>query len=243
MPPGGRKARRSRSRSGVPRRAGRRPRRLARPLREGGRLPGSPVGREHGPRLQPASGTSVGRSTYESRHATVQLPSGTVEAWALAFRDLPKTPGHRTIILRAGGRSCRESEPRPSDVLSQGIEDADQIRAVAPRQRTAVPVLEDVAHSATPSPAPSRLTIPALLCTSTAHRLPCRFPNNLAERPQIATRASRPSSFPTPRPLHLWPLTNLAEVYRGTLIAKVTALAQWQEVSREKRTRTALGFR
>ena len=139
MPPGGRKARRSRRRSGVSRRGGRRPRRLARPLREGRRLPGSPVGREHGPRLQPASGTSVGRSTYESRHATVQLPSGTVEAWALAFRDLPKTPGHRTIILRAGGPSCRESEPRPSDVLSQGIEDADQIRAVAPRQRAAVP--------------------------------------------------------------------------------------------------------
>ena len=132
MPPGGRKARRSRRRSGVSRRGGRRPRRLARPLREGGRLPGSPVGREHGPRLQPASGTSVGRSTYESRHATVQLPSGTVEAWALAFRDLPKTPGHRTIILRVGGPSCRESEPRPFDVLSQGIEDADQIRAVAP---------------------------------------------------------------------------------------------------------------
>ena len=118
---------------------GRRPRRLARPLREGGRLPGSPVGREHGPRLQPASGTSVGRSTYESRHATVQLPSRTVEAWALALRDSPKTPGHRTIILRAGGRSCRESEPRPSDVLSQGIEDADQIRAVAPRRRAAIP--------------------------------------------------------------------------------------------------------
>ena len=168
MPPGGRKARRSRRRSGVSRRGGRRPRRLARPLREGGRLPGSPVGREHGPRLQPASGTSVGRSTYESRHATVQLPSGTVETWALAFRDLPNTPGHRTIILRAGGRSCRESEPRPSDVLSQGIEDADQIRAVAPRQRTAAPVLEDVAHSATPTPAPSRTTIPAFLCPSTA---------------------------------------------------------------------------
>jgi hypothetical protein len=117
------------------------------------------------------------------------------------------------------------------------------MRAVAPDDERPFPVLEDVAHSATPSPAPSRLTIPALLCTSTAHRLPCRFPNNLAERPHIATRASRPCSFPTPHPLHLWPLTNLAEVYRGTLIAKVTALAEWQEVSREKRTRTALGFR